>query len=59
MFIDFESEGEMEGEEEEDANKEAEDYIDAEKIFEPDDIKNRYEREDDKKIKETDIPERL
>lgn len=49
----------MDNEEEEDINKEVDDYIDAQQLFEPDDIKNRYEREDDKKIKEDDVPERL
>lgn len=28
-------------------------------LFEPEDIKNRYEREEDRKIKDEDIPERL
>lgn len=30
-----------------------------EQMFDLEDIKNRYEREEDRKIKEEDIPERL
>lgn len=40
-------------------NEEMEEEINYEEIFELDDIKNRYEREDDRKIKEEDAPERL
>lgn len=48
-----------ENEDEEEKSEEVEKPVNFEEIFEPDDIKNRYEREEDRKIKEEDIPERL
>lgn len=59
LFMDEDDDVENEEDVDEDKNEEMEEEINYEEIFELDDIKNRYEREDDRKIKEEDAPERL